>query len=94
VTVLFQIPLIIPNLVKRGNWSHLGCSNTQYVLWKKSEERVETVANIWRLGVPGKCWQHPQAGSTFARNQCEGYNLHEGFLHRMPAVMLLRNYEM
>jgi len=26
-------------------------------------------SKVWRLGVPGKCWLHPQAGSTFARNQ-------------------------
>jgi len=68
-----------PQFSEEGNWSHLGYSNTPYVLWKKSEERVGTVANIWRLSVPGKCWQHPKAGCTFARNQCEGYNLHEGF---------------
>jgi hypothetical protein len=61
-----------PQFGEEGNWSHLVYSNTPYVLWKKSEEILGTVANIWRLGVPGKCWQHPQAGSTFARNQCEG----------------------
>jgi hypothetical protein len=78
--------------VKRGNWCHLGYSNTPYVLWKKLEERVRSDAKVWRLGVPGKCWQHPQAGSMFARDQCEGWNLHESLLHRMPAVTLLRNY--
>ena len=40
-----------------------------YVLWKKLEERVGSVANVRRLGFPGKCWQHPQAGSTFARDR-------------------------
>ena len=49
-------------------------------------------SKVGRLGVPGKCWQHPQAESTFARNQSEGWNLHKSILHRMPAVMLLRNY--
>jgi hypothetical protein len=32
--------------VKRGNWSHLGYSNTRYVLWKKLEERVRSVAKF------------------------------------------------
>jgi len=64
---LFQIPLIIPSFMKRGNWSHLGYSNTPYVLWKKLEWRVGFVAKVWRLVVLGKCWQHTQAGSTFAR---------------------------
>jgi len=34
-------------------------------------EKLGSVANVWRLGVCGKCQQHPEAGSTFARKQRE-----------------------
>jgi len=54
--------------VKRGKWSHLGYGNTR-MFFGRNEKREYAVAKVWRLGVPGKCWQHPQAGSTFARNQ-------------------------
>jgi hypothetical protein len=47
------------------SWLHIHL----YVLWKKSEEKAGSVAKVWRLGVPGKCWQHPQAGTTFARKK-------------------------
>jgi hypothetical protein len=32
-------------------------------------EKLGSVATVWRLGVPAKCRQHPEAGSTFARKQ-------------------------
>jgi len=32
-------------------------------------EKLGSVAKVWRLGVTGKCWQHPEARSTFARKQ-------------------------
>jgi hypothetical protein len=32
-------------------------------------EKLGSVAKVWRLGVPGECQQHPEAGSTFARNK-------------------------
>jgi len=35
-------------------------------------EKLGSVANIWRMGVRGKCRQHPKAGSTFARKEQEG----------------------
>jgi len=58
-----------PHFGEEGNlvqsWLHVHL----YVLWKKLEEKVGSVAKVWRLGVPGKCWLHLQAGSTFARNQ-------------------------
>ena len=47
------------------SWLHVHL----YVLWKKLKEKVGSVAKVWRLGVPGKGWLHPQAGFTFARNQ-------------------------
>jgi len=34
--------------------------------------KLGSVANIWRMGVPGKCQQHPEVGSTFARKEQEG----------------------
>ena len=35
-------------------------------------EKLGSAANVWRLGVRGKCQQHTEAGSTFARKQQEG----------------------
>ena len=34
-------------------------------------EKLGSVAKVWRLGVPGKCQQHPEAVYTFARKQKE-----------------------
>jgi hypothetical protein len=35
-------------------------------------EKLGSVTEVWRLDVPGKCRQHPEAGYTFARKQQEG----------------------
>jgi hypothetical protein len=35
-------------------------------------EKLGSVVNVWRLGVPGKCQQHPEEGFTFARKQKQG----------------------
>jgi len=64
------------------SWLHVNL----YVLWKKLEEKVGSVAEVWRLGVPGKCWLHhkqdPHLQGTSQKAE----------ICMMPAVMLLRNY--
>jgi hypothetical protein len=38
-------------------------STTQRLL-----EKLGSVVKVWRLGVNGKCWQHPEARSTDVEN--------------------------
>ena len=89
--VLFQIPLAIPSLMKRGSCSYLGYSNTHLY-----SNDVDNAVIIWKTKIcreclEGGCPWEMSAGSTFAWKQ-QGWHLHESLLHTMQEVMVLGNY--